>query len=416
MTYDFAQIDPYHLQMILWGFITLLAATIPNILKSRNITAPIVYLIIGIVIYLATNNYSTIAGLDNVMTIRKICEFVVLVALVNAGLKIRKPFQWSTWKYSFWLLIVTMPLTILAVAWAGAEFLGLAPAAALLLGALISPTDPVLAADLQTSPPSEKDISNTRLALTSEAGINDGLAFPFVYFALYMATEKGDYSDWLQHWILVDVFYKISMGCAMGLVTGWLLHNLIYKMTSRNQHSQISRGILALSLTLLPYALTEIVGAYGFIAVFVAACVFSNSEKIIEHMDSLHDFTEEIEGIFVALLFVIIGIYLCENYEALMDWRLILFALLIIIIIRPVFGWLALCRSDLSNFEKLVVSFYGIRGVGSIFYLMYALSEVKFPDAEKLIQVTAVTITLSVFIHGLSAAAIQKKLDQFDSQ
>ncbi|HEX8561621.1 MAG TPA: cation:proton antiporter [Flavobacterium sp.] len=406
--------DPYNLHLILWGMITLLAATIPNLLKSRNITAPIIYMVIGIAIYLFTGNYSALQTFEP-DTIKKICEFVVLISLVNAGLKIRDPFSWRTWKHSFYLLVITMPLTIIAATFVGSWILGLAPASALLFGAIISPTDPVLAADLQTSRPSKKDISKTRLALTSEAGINDGLAFPFVYFALHMAEKGTSYGDWLQQWILIDVFYKVSIGAAIGMLFGWLFYRLIFTLTAKDHHSKISRGILSLSLTLIPYAVTEIVGGYGFIAVFLAACVFSNSEKIIHHMDSLHDFTEEIERIFVAVLFVMIGIFVCANWTQLLDIKIISTALILLLVVRPLFGWLALSRSKLSTFEKFVMSFYGIRGVGSIFYLMYALGQFEFHEAPLLIKLTATTITLSVLIHGISAATIQKRLDDFDT-
>lgn len=407
-------IDTHNFHLLVLGIITLLAATVPNILSNRNITAPIIYLFIGVGIYLVGNRYSTIAALNNVDVIKKIAEFVVIVALTNAGLKITNPFSWKSWEYSFWLLLITMPVTIVASAWLGWWVLGLAPASAVLFGALISPTDPVLASDLQTTRPSQDDHSKTRLALTSEAGLNDGLAFPFTYFAILMASEGLDYTNWIVDWFLVEFLYKIIAGVILGWVVGWLLYKLIFTLTSSNQQSKISRGILSLALTLMPYAVTEILGGYGFIAVFIAACAFSNSEKNIMHMDSLHHFTEEIEQIFVAFLFVIIGIYAAANIGDLLNGQIIFIALLIIMIIRPVGGWLALVRSDLNNFEKFVISFYGIRGVGSIFYLTYALSKTEFADAQILTKLTAVTIILSVFIHGISAATIQEKLDKQD--
>lgn len=407
--------ETYNFYLFVIGIITLLAATIPNILGNRNVTAPIIYLFIGVIIYLLSNNYSSIAVINNVDIIKKIAEFVVLISLTNAGLKIKDPFSWLTWKYSFWLLAITMPLTIIASAYVSWWFLGLAPVTAILFGALISPTDPVLASDLQTSRPSKKDLSKTRLALTSEAGLNDGLAFPFTYFALFIAVKGFDYTLWIQEWILVSVLYKITVGVLIGLLSGWLLYQLIFKLTSKNQQSKISKGILSLSLTLLPFAITELLGGYGFIAVFVAASAFSNKERDVLNMDNLHDFTEEIERIFVAFLFVIIGIYMASNIEYLIDYRIILTALTLILIIRPLSGWIALSKTDLNPFEKLVLSFYGIRGVGSIYYLMYALSKTEFEDAQKLTHITAATIILSVFIHGISAAAIQKKLDKNDT-
>lgn len=405
----------YNIHLLLIGIVVLLAATIPNLLKNKNISEPIIYITIGVAIYFLANNYCSIAPLNNVKVIEEITEFVVIVALTNAGLKIKNPFSWKTWKYSFWLLAITMPLTIIASAFVSTWILGFAPAAAILFGSLISPTDPVLASDLQTTKPSEKDISKTRLALTSEAGINDGLAFPFTYFAIFLATKGAHYSDWIAEWFLVDFVLKTAIGVIIGLSFGWLLYKVIFPFTTRNQQSNITRGILSLALTLIPYAITQMLGGYGFIAVFLAASAFSHREKDTHHMDKLHDFTEEIERIFVALLFVIIGIYLAANFNDLLDYKLISVALILILIIRPVAGYIALIGKKINNFEKFVLAFYGIRGVGSIYYLMFALGEVEFPNSEKLIQLTAITIILSVFIHGISASTIQKKLDKYDA-
>ena len=407
---DLFQLEPYNFYLLSAGFIALLAATIPNIFQKKHLTPPIFYLVIGIVFALAGHDFSNFDIVENAELIRHLSEFVVIVALTNAGLKIKKPFDWTSWKYSFRLLIITMPLTIIGAAYVSWWFLGLAPATAVLFGALISPTDPVLASDLQTSRPSKKDLSKIRLALTSEAGMNDGLAFPFTFLAIMLATYGGNYQEWLAHWFGVDVFYKIIVGVLTGLLLGAALYKLIFQVTSENHHSKVSRGILSLALTLVPYGLTELLGGYGFISVFVAACAFSNSEDKAKHMDSLHDFTEEVERIFVALLFVFVGIYICDNVSMLWDYRIIGTALILLFVIRPLSGWIAFYKSDLNGFEKFVLSFYGIRGIGSIFYLTYAFGKASFTHADKLIQVTVVTILLSVIIHGLTATTIQKRL------
>ncbi|HEU4497661.1 MAG TPA: cation:proton antiporter, partial [Flavobacterium sp.] len=216
-------------------------------------------------------------------------------------------------------------------------------------------------------------------------------------------------------WLLVEFLYKTLAGVGIGIFLGWILYKLVFPFTSKSQQTKISRGILSLALTLIPYAIAQIAGSYGFLAVFFAASVFSHREKYSDHMDNLHDFTEEVERIFVALLFVIIGIYMASNRNDLLDIELIITALIIILIIRPIAGWISLLGKKISGFEKFVLSFYGIRGIGSIYYLMYALAAAEFADSEKLIQLTAVTIILSVLIHGISASTIQKKLDRYDS-
>lgn len=405
---ELLNLEYYNYYLLAAGIITLLATVIPNVFHKKWLTPPILYLLIGIIIAFAGSEYTDFDVMLHSNTIRRVSEFVVIIALTNAGLKIEKPFSWQTWKYSFRLLLITMPITMVGATFVGWWLIGLAPATAVLLGVLIAPTDPVLAADLQTSRPSKKDLSKIRLGLTSEAGLNDGLAFPFTYFAIFLAAKGLDYSQWIGEWFYFEVIYKIVVGAVIGFFAGWLLYMLIFNITSKNYHSKISRGILSLALTLLPYGLTELLGGYGFIAVFIAACAFSNREDKVKHMDTLHDFTEEIERIFVAFLFIFVGIYVSATFDELIDVMTIATALIILFVIRPLGGWIALYHTDLTSFEKFALSFYGIRGIGSIFYLTYALGEATFPNSYELIHVTTVVIVLSVFIHGISASVVQK--------
>jgi NhaP-type Na+/H+ or K+/H+ antiporter len=404
----------YNIILLAAGFIALLAAITPVLLERRYTSPPIVYLIIGLGVYFVFTK-TTIKPLEHMDVIRRITEFVVIISLTNAGLKIRKPFRWESWRYSFRLLLITMPLTIVAAGFLGWWVMGLAPAGAMLFAALISPTDPVLAAELQTSQPSKDDTSKIKLGLTSEAGMNDGLAFPFTYFAIMAATKGMDIESWIGEWLLHDVLLKIVIGVAVGLSTGWLLFKVIFSIGSKDMLSKISRGILSLSLTLLPYAITEILGGYGFIAVFAAACMFSNYEEHDKHMDSLHDFNEELEGLFVAFLFIATGIFTASYYELLFDWQVITVAALMVFAVRPAAGYISLAGTSLNRFQKFVLSFYGIRGIGSIFYLSYALGEAEFSDAQKLIEVTMATIFLSVLVHGLTARIVQKKIKIHDT-
>jgi sodium/hydrogen antiporter len=409
-------LDLYNFYLLAFGIITLLAATVPHLVKNRAITGPILYIVIGILIWQAGTYFSAMRGLDDLNLIERLAEFVVIVALTNAGLKIVKPFSWKTWKHSIWLLAIAMPITMVGAAFLGYWIIGLAPAAAALYGAIIAPTDPVLASDIQTTAPSEGDHSKTRLALTSEAGLNDGLAFPFTYFAIFMVTKGSDISSWIGSWFLVEFLYKIAAGTLIGWFCGWLLFRLIFQVTAKDHHSKISRGILALALTLLPYAVCEILGGYGFIAVFVSAATFSNSEHVVEHMDNLHDFTEEIEGIFVAFLFVLIGVYLASNYESMLTYGIMLTATLMIFVVRPLSGFISLIGSNLTWLQRGIISFYGIRGIGSIYYLAFALTKADFPDFQPLVQLTAATIILSVLIHGMSATYVMRYLEDHEKR
>lgn len=407
--------EAYNLVLLAAGLIALLAATIPILIVRRHITPPIVYLIIGMGTFLLNVHYDFIS-LENIVEIEKVSEFVVIVSLTNAGLKIKKPFSWQTWKYAFRLLIITMPFTIIAASYLSWWLLGLAPAAALLYGAVISPTDPVLASEFQTTGPGEEDKSKTKLGLTAEAGANDGLAFPFTYLAIAAATLGLDYENWIGSWFINDFVIKIAIGVAAGLLSGWLLYKLVFSISSKDQISKISRGILSLALTLLPYAVTEMIGGYGFIAVFVAACIFSNYEVHDKHMESLHDFNEELENIFVTFIFIGSGIYLAANYELFFNPAIMGVVFVMIFVIRPLTGWIALLKTGLSGFQKFVLSFYGIRGIGSVYYLAYAFNSARFENRQALLNLTVATIFFSVLVHGFSARYVQKRIKKYDTK
>lgn len=407
-------IDEHTLLILGAGIIALLAAVVPVLLRKKYISAPIVYVAIGIAGYLLLEGKYAFSPLENLSLVEHITEFVVLVALANAGLRIKEPFRWHTWRYSFRLLAIAMPLTIIAGAFLGSEIMGLAPATAILFGAIISPTDPVLASSLQTSEPGREDTSKSRLGLTSEAGINDGLAFPFTYLAIHVATEGSNAKEWLWSWLLHDFFIKMAIGIVMGLLIGWLLYKLVFSITSDNTAGKISRGILSLSLILLPYAITEFIGGYGFIAVFFAACMFSNYEEHLHHMTSLHNFNEELESFIVALIFITTGVFIALHYRIFYSWEITVIALLMVLVVRPLAGYISLIGTGLNPFQKFVLSFYGIRGIGSLYYLAFALAAANFTEPKKLFALTTATIFFSVMIHGISAHAVQKRIKKYD--
>ncbi len=412
--HGYLETEHYNYMLLIAGCIALLAAIVPVLLRKKYISAPIVYLIIGVLVYTAAHHY-VFQPLDHLKEIKHITEFVILVALANAGLRIEEPFLWKTWKNAFRLLAIAMPLTIVAAAFIGWWVVGLAPATALLFGALISPTDPVLASELQTSEPGEKDSSKTKLGLTAEAGANDGLAFPFTFLAIFAATKGLNYKEWIGEWLLHEFLLKIVIGITAGLLCGWLLYKIVFNITTNaDTLSKISRGILSLALLTLPFAITEFIGGYGFLAVFCAACMFSNYEKHSVYINSLHDFNEELESFVVGIIFITTGFFIALHYKVLYNAEIMGAALLMVFIVRPVAGYISLVKTGLNPFQKFVLSFYGIRGIGSLYYLAYALEAVQFENSEKLIAVTTATIFLSVLIHGITARTTQKRIVKYD--
>lgn len=271
--------DKYIIVLLCMGVVILITALLPRILSNSRVTSPMIYIGVGILLFLIPVNVALPTVLDTPGWMKRFTEMGVIVALTGAGLKLNNPFSHRTWRISIRLLVITMPVTIAAIAFSGWWILGMLPASAVLFGAVLAPTDPVLAADVQTTPPDQEDHSETKLALTTEAGMNDGLAFPFTNMAIAMILVGNSPSGWIWSWLTIDFFYKIAVGFIGGYISGRVLAYVAFQTKIKSHLAKITTGILAMSLTLIPYGLTELAHGYGFIAVFVAACVFRKQES-----------------------------------------------------------------------------------------------------------------------------------------
>lgn len=335
-------------------------------------------------------------------------EFAVIVALFGAGIRIDTRFNRQLLAPTMRLLLIAMPLTIAAVAFTGWAFAGLSIAGAILLGAALSPTDPVLAGDLQVGPPQRGNEHPVRLALTTEAGLNDGLAFPFVYLAIIVAAQGFEPAQWGLEWLLLDVVYRIAMGIAGGFVTGFILSRIVFSIPSHNPIAKSGAGVIAFAAVILCYGTTELVEGYGFVAVFVAGLTIRRYEPENVYHRKLHDFIEPLEYALTAvMLFMLGGVFL--DLLPFIDWRLATLAALLIFVIRPVIAWLSLIGTSLSGQARNDVAFFGVRGVGSIYYMAFAAGHASFVDMEKLWAATALVIVLSSIVHGFTAGIVVKR-------
>jgi NhaP-type Na+/H+ or K+/H+ antiporter len=406
VVFDF---HPYDVGLLLVGLIVLAAAVLPQLVSQRQlVTAPLLYMLVGAFVFLLPGAPELPDLVEDAWWPKRLTELGVIIALTSAGLKLNRPFAWETWRISWRLLAVTMPLTIAAAAWLGWWAAGLVPASAILLGAVIAPTDPVLASEVQTSPPDQPDDSRARLALTTEAGLNDGLAFPFTNLAIAIAIAGLAPSGWLGDWLLIDVLYKIGAGTIVGAVAGYLLARTIMGAPASEEPARTMTGILGLSLTLVPYALAELASSYGFIAVFVAACVFRQYECSHDYQVKLHDFSEEMERVLVAVLMFLIGAYAVTGIFQHMTLTLWLVALAILFVVRPAAGLIGLAGTGLPRRKRWAIAFFGIRGIGSIYYLAYGVSNAEFADAMTVWALVLAVVIISVLIHGLSARPVMK--------
>jgi NhaP-type Na+/H+ or K+/H+ antiporter len=170
--------------------------------------------------------------------------------------------------------------------------------------------------------------------------------------------------------------------------------------------------MIALAATLISYAVTEVVGGYGFLAVFVAAVVIRNQERKHSYLEVMHQFSDQIERLLSAVVLILFGGALATGILRYLDWRGVLVAVAIVLVVRPLAGMAGLARSPMPQRERAAIAFFGIRGVGSFYYLAYASNQVDFLQVEQVWAVTALVVLISVVIHGVTATPAMAYIDR----
>jgi len=411
------EFSSYHLLLVGLGLAVLLAYWLPRLFSAREPAAAGLLIGLGLAVFAwAPGTPSALNPLTIPLPWEIVSELCVIVGLFGVGLRIDKLMDLERWWPTFRLLAIAMPLTILAVATLGWTLGAMTLGGGLLLGAVLAPTDPVLAGDLQVGKPNEGQEHLVRRTLTAEAGLNDGLAFPFVYLALAIATAGGLEASGFMEWLWRDVAYRIALGAISGLLIGRLLAFLLFECPRENALAKTEAGVFAMAGVFLAYGLTELVEGYGFIAVFIAGLTLRRTETEHEYHGRLHDFSENIEHALTAVLLIALGASLPALLGSLTLSGAII-AIALIVIVRPLMGWLSLLGSKLRGRQRMVVAVYGVRGVGSIYYLSYAGSHMEMHNEAELWAITALTVTLSTVLHGFSAAfAVDKTTEQPRSQ
>lgn len=409
-------IDPYIAFLLGLGVVILLVAWLPMALRSVPLSLSIVCVWLGVGIFALEwlefdpdpRTYDTV--------VEKLSEAVVIISLMGAGLKIDRKIGRKSWATTWRLLGIAMPLTICAVALLGVYGLGFSVALALLLGAALAPTDPVLASEVQVGKPGSGDEDEVRFALTSEAGLNDGLAFPFVHLALVFsvaAASAGRLPDGgeLGGWLLEDVLWRIGFGVGVGWLVGRALGWLTFRKGDANL-SGTRDGLVAIGATLLAYTLAEVCHGYGFLAVFVAALMLRNAERNHEYHEALHDFSEQIERLLMMLVLVLFGGAIATGLFGSLQWTDALVAVAIVFVVRPVIAWISLIGSGHSGPERSLISFFGIRGIGSFYYIAYGINHGDFGSSERIWAVAGLVVLLSIMVHGITATPAMRWLDR----
>ena len=395
-------VDNYILNLLVIGILLLIVTLGSGWISRLPLSYALIYLLVGI--GLGPYGVKLIELRPEAQFLERLTEFVVIVSLFSCGLKMNRPLQLWAWNSTARLIGLLMPISIFAVAGIGHFFLSLDWGPAILLGAILAPTDPVLASEVQLAHIDDRD--ELRFGLTSEGGLNDALAFPFVYFGIY-SLKDDNWQNWFAQLVAIDIICAIAAGVVMGILVAKAVTWIDKRLQRYRPADELTEDFLALSTILLAYSLTEVVNGYGFLAVFIAGIVVQHSYRNIEKPLSQLRFTERIEKLMEVGTILLLGSLLRIKPMLAFAADSILVAGLLFFLIRPLGAWISTIGSPLHPASRWLCGWFGIRGVGSIYYLTYALGKgLKDELGEQIAWITFTTIVISVILHGISSTPL----------
>jgi NhaP-type Na+/H+ or K+/H+ antiporter len=412
---------------LLVGGLLLTRGLTASLFKNLPVTPAIVYLTVGLLVGPTVFSFFHFNPLKQSALMEVLTEVVVLISLFSAGVKMPVPVSLARWRAPILLASVSMVASVALIAAFAYYALGLPWGAGILLGAILSPTDPVLATDVQTRHPGDRD--QLRFTLTCEAGMNDGSAFPFVMLGLGLLGlhELGDSG---LRWVLVDVLWATAAGIAIGVTAGVALAHAGRQLRRLAPAQTLMNDFLGLGLIGVVYGLSVMVDAWGFLAVFFAAVALRQTEvmHLNAHQQSsaqlpghgaetaIHTtepqaaaatisaqslvFKEHLERLSELVLVLLIGGSLFLDSWS---WRAVALALFVFAIVRPVSVMAGLMGTRTPWTIRSLVAWFGVRGIGSLYYLMFAIQH-GLPEgvALELMQLTLIVVALSILVHGTS--------------
>ena len=398
---------------LLIGGLLLARGATATLLARLPVTPAIIYLAVGMLAGPTVLDAFHFNPLKQSALLEVLTEVAVLISLFAAGVKMPVPVSLARWRTPILLATVSMTVTVGLVAAFAWYLLDLPLGAAILLGAILAPTDPVLATDVQIRHPGDRD--QLRYTLTCEAGMNDGSAFPFVMLGLGL-LGLHDLGEFGLRWALIDVLWATAAGVAIGLLCGAALAHLAWKLRGKEQEHKLMDDFLGLGLIGVVYGLAVMVDAWGFLAVFFAAVALRQTELKLagsvaqaagadselpptvsegslvfkEHLERLSEIT---------LILLIGGTMFLDSWS----WRAVALALFLFVVARPISVLIGLLGTRSSWPIRGMVGWFGVRGIGSLYYLMYAIQH-GLPEtlALELIQFTLIVVALSILAHGTS--------------
>jgi sodium/hydrogen antiporter len=405
--------DVYVLGLAFLGIAVFAAIGALSNQRERAFSAALIYLLLGLVAALVIQvlDVPWLDPLEDAGVVERLAEFAVVVALFSTGLKLDRELSWGAWGSVVRLLAVVMPLTIAAIALFGSQVMGLSLAGAIVLGAALAPTDPVLAGDIGVGPPGEEDEREPHFAVTAEAGLNDGLAFPFLYLGLFLVL--GERSDgWIVEWLLADVVYAVTAGLAVGALGGYALAAGVLRLRDRRLLSVELDGWVAVGAVLLVYGTAELVGGYGFLAAFAGGVAFRRYERDHEANERVHQGAEVVEKFSELAAILLLGSMVTIAGWAEAGWAGAALVPLLLLVVRPLGVLVAFTGSRLSLRERVFLGWFGVRGVGSLYYVAAAIATglLAAEEAETIFWAIAACVVASIVAHGVTGTVGVRKL------
>jgi sodium/hydrogen antiporter len=401
--------DLHALALLFFGLAVFAAVGALSHQHERAFSASLIYMTLGLVAagVMAAIGVDGLHPLENARLIEWVTEVAIVVALFATGLRLDRPLEFRSWATVWRLLVVAMPLTIAAVTLFGVEAMGLSLGAAIALGAILAPTDPVLAGDIGVGPPEEEDEREPNFSLTGEAGLNDGLAFPFVFLALFVASDE---SNWGLDWLLSDVLYAIPIGLGVGALGGYLIAAAAVRLRDRDLLNEHFDGWMAIPTVLTVYGIAELLGGYGFLAAFAGGIGFRRYERTHDYNQRVHEGAEQVEKFGELSVILLLGSMVTVvglQEPGLAGWLLVP---VLLFLIRPLSVLVSMVRSPITPKERAFIAWFGVRGVGSVYYAAVIVREDLLGDDTKIVVWTAIACVIaSVLAHGTTASPLGRR-------
>ena len=426
---------PFTAWFLALGALFIVMALAGSAMKRLPFSPAMLYLGAGVLLGPRVAGLIDLDPRGDAVLLERLSEVAVIVSLFTTGLKLRVPLRDRRWRAPIRLAFLAMILTVIGVASVGVLLFGLSLGAAVLLGAVLAPTDPVLASDVQVE--DERDTETVRFGLTGEAGLNDGAAFPFVMLGLGL-LGRHELGAWGWRWLAVDVVWGVVAGLGLGALCGMAIGRLVLYLRRHHREALGLDEFLALGLIALAYGLTLLVSAYGFLAVFAAGVALGRTER--ERGDAkppaavdaaararkpgvdespedpavmaqaVLTFNEQFERIAEVALVLCVGAMVTE-----VSWPThgLVFVAALLLVIRPLAVYLGLLGAGLSRVQLAFMSWFGVRGVGSLYYLAFALVHGAFGGEIKfIVDLTLIVIAASIVLHGISVTPLMRRYQQ----